>query len=289
MIYKFLIYFLVFFYFINCKKVNTNKKQEKINITAESSLRNVLPEIIEHFNYKHPKIKVNIEFKPEILCKQDIYNAKVDLVINYSPLNNLEKKKINEEFGYDFKNNLLAFDGLILISNNKNVINSLDKNEIKKLITKDLKNQEFLLDDLYQNATFYFLSKEFLLSKNILKQFNGIENFNKMIEKINKQNNIIGFTSSLNINAIKSFKNIKQLKIKSKKYNHYILLNKENIINQDYPFIRPIFYLLKHNYETPATWLVNFMLQEKGQLIFKRNCAIPIQKELEIRSINIIN
>ena len=59
------------------------------------------------------------------------------------------------------------------------------------------------------------------------------------------------------------------------------------ITYMQYPLARPLYYILKENYAGLGNGFVNFMSQERGQLIFRRSCLAPAKMNLLKRTTKI--
>jgi phosphate transport system substrate-binding protein len=57
-----------------------------------------------------------------------------------------------------------------------------------------------------------------------------------------------------------------------------------NIMRKRYPLVRGLYYILKENYDGLGSGFSNFMIYEKGQLIFRRAYLGPAKMNFTIRS-----
>jgi phosphate transport system substrate-binding protein len=62
-----------------------------------------------------------------------------------------------------------------------------------------------------------------------------------------------------------------------------------NIAYNIYPMIRPLFYILKENYDGLGNGFANFLIYEKGQKIFNRAYLLPARMRLDSRNVQISN
>jgi len=53
--------------------------------------------------------------------------------------------------------------------------------------------------------------------------------------------------------------------------------------------IRPLYYILKENYDGLGNGFANFLIYEKGQKIFNRAYLLPARMHLESRNVQISN
>jgi phosphate transport system substrate-binding protein len=62
-----------------------------------------------------------------------------------------------------------------------------------------------------------------------------------------------------------------------------------NIAKDRYPMIRPLYYILKENYDGLGNGFANFLIYEKGQKIFYRAYLLPARMRLDRRPMQITN
>jgi phosphate transport system substrate-binding protein len=63
----------------------------------------------------------------------------------------------------------------------------------------------------------------------------------------------------------------------------YVLPYQANIAMGRYPMIRPLYYILKENYRGLGSGFANFLIYERGQLIFNRAYLVPARMALDVR------
>ena len=67
----------------------------------------------------------------------------------------------------------------------------------------------------------------------------------------------------------------------------YVKPYQANIAMGRYPMVRPLYYILKENYDGLGSGFSNFLIYEKGQLIFRRAFLLPARMKFEVRTIDI--
>ena len=67
----------------------------------------------------------------------------------------------------------------------------------------------------------------------------------------------------------------------------YVKPYQANIAMARYPMVRPLYYILKENYEGVGSGFSNFLIYEKGQLIFRRAYLLPARMNFDVREMNI--
>ena len=67
----------------------------------------------------------------------------------------------------------------------------------------------------------------------------------------------------------------------------YVKPYQANIAMGRYPMVRPLYYILKENYDGLGSGFSNFLIYEKGQLIFRRAYLLPGRMPLDVREMEI--
>ncbi|HTE33810.1 MAG TPA: substrate-binding domain-containing protein, partial [Chryseolinea sp.] len=67
----------------------------------------------------------------------------------------------------------------------------------------------------------------------------------------------------------------------------YVKPYQANIATVRYPMVRPLYYILKENYKGVGSGFTNFLIYEKGQLIFKSAYLLPARMNFDVRDIKI--
>jgi phosphate transport system substrate-binding protein len=66
----------------------------------------------------------------------------------------------------------------------------------------------------------------------------------------------------------------------------YVYPFQANIVFKKYPMVRGLYYILKENYSGVGNNLVNFLINERGQLIFKRAYLVPARMNFDVRNVD---
>jgi phosphate transport system substrate-binding protein len=67
----------------------------------------------------------------------------------------------------------------------------------------------------------------------------------------------------------------------------YVKPYQANIAMRRYPMVRGLHYILKENYKGLGSGFVNFLIYERGQLIFRRAYLWPAKMSFEVRTAGI--
>ncbi len=141
-----------------------------------------------------------------------------------------------------------------------------------------------------------YVSEKILKNTPYTNSLKGSVNSKSLIENVATHQNLIGFIGvswvgdkedSMQISFSNQIKiiglpcqNCEQANIFVKPYQANLALNK-------YPFLREITYVLKENYTGPGRGFVNFLSNERGQLIFKRAYLVPAKINFNVRTVKL--
>lgn len=67
----------------------------------------------------------------------------------------------------------------------------------------------------------------------------------------------------------------------------YVVPVQYNIVTGRYPMTRPLYFILKENYNGLGSGFKNFLISDKGQLIFNRAYLLPAKMRFEVRKTQI--
>jgi len=67
----------------------------------------------------------------------------------------------------------------------------------------------------------------------------------------------------------------------------YLPPTQYNIATRRYPLVRTLYYILKENYDGVGSGFSNFLIYERGQLIFRRAYLWPAKMSLDVRNAKI--
>jgi phosphate transport system substrate-binding protein len=65
----------------------------------------------------------------------------------------------------------------------------------------------------------------------------------------------------------------------------YVYPFQANIVYGKYPMVRGLYYILKENWSGVGNNFVNFLVNERGQLIFKRAYLVPARMNFDVRDV----
>lgn len=267
-----------------------------IRISVDESFRPVIDSQIRVFEAQNPGAKINVDYKPEAECLRDLTNDSVRMVIVTRPVTRDEEKIMTDKYKFKPAFGPIAIDAVAVIVNNKSQDTLFTMPELQAMVRgkSDKFKYKVLLDGTTATSTVRFVRDSLLKGENISKNVVAAANSKGVIEYVSSHNDAIGmigvsWIGNQEDTAQLSFlKNIKLGQIECRGCTGtYVQPYQANIALGRYPMVRPLYYILKENFKGLGSGFSNFLIYEKGQLIFKRAYLVPARMQFEVRSMSI--
>ena len=279
----------------------------EITIVADESLKPVVQELIDQFEFKWPKAKINLKDTTENRGFELIRDLKTCLLFTTRPLKDSEvaylrtKKQLASVFP-------IAYDGLALIINPNNTDSCISVKNIKDILTgKVTKWNEIYEGSRLGNFDVVFDNKESATLHYVVDSIldgHPIDNPNitaaktsaEVIEYVNKPPNAIGIIGSnwLNdkgdstnltfINKIRVMKvTVNDVATAGNSWKPYQVY----LLDGRYPFARTV-YAICVDPQRKLPWsFANYTTSPTGQLIVKRAGLLPYRGDITIKKVKI--
>lgn len=292
----------VVFLLVSCGGNGTSQPRESatrgyINISVDESFKNVIEQQLYVFQNLYPNATINVTYKPEAECLKDLNNDSVRLVIVTRGLSDEEVAHFKEAGKQRPAFGIVAYDALAVVMN-KSAKDTLFKiSDIKEMLQGTSKYPyKVVVDGKIATSTVRYLQDSILQSNDLGSNIEGAENSAELIEYISKSNNAIGivgvsWVGNKNDSTNLSFlDNIKIAKLESRLESEkgtYVDPVQYNLAHFRYPMYRPLYYILKENWNGLGQGFVNFLSYERGQMIFYRSYLLPGKMSFTVRTVEI--
>lgn len=267
-----------------------------INISVDEAFKPVIDSQVKVFESQFPNAKIIVHYKPEAACLQDLEVDSIRMVIVTRGLTPTEEKALQDTLEFKPGFGPIAFDAVAVILNNK-VKDSLFTMEDIRDMVKGESNYKYkvLMDGTSATSNVRFLLDSVLkegekLSSNVV----AAQNSQAVIDYVSENTDAIGlvgvsWVGNQDDPQVLSFlNNIKIASIECRGCEGtFVKPYQANIAMARYPMIRPLFYILKENYAGLGSGFKNFLIHEKGQLIFKRAYLLPARMQFDVRDMSI--
>ena len=277
----------------NRKRESTTKG--RINISADESFKPVIDSQIQVFESLHPEAKIIVNYKPEAECLKDLNNDSVRMVIVTRGIDRKEQDRLQAKLKFNPSFGPVAFDAVAVITNNSSKDSLFTMQDIRSIAqgTSGFK-YKMLLDGTSATSTVRFVQDSLLKGGKLTSNIVAAQSSPAVIDYVSNNNDAIGligvsWVGNKNDPQVLSFlEKVKIAAVECRGCNGtYVKPYQANIAGGRYPMVRPLYYILKENYEGLGSGFANFLIYEKGQLIFQRAYLLPARMQFEVREMQI--
>lgn len=270
-----------------------------IHISVDESFKPVIDSQIKVFESQHPDAHIIVNYKPEADCLRDLNVDSIRMVIVTRGLSETEITTLTNKFQFKPAYGIIAYDAIATIVNNK-VKDTLFSMQDIRSIAKGTSGYKYkmLLDGKTATSTVRFVVDSLLKGQPLSSNIVAAANTEAVIDYVSKNEDAIGLLGvswignkddTMQLSFLKKVK-IAQIESKQKSESGiYVDPVQYNIAKDRYPMIRPLYYILKENYDGLGNGFANFLIYEKGQKIFYRAYLLPARMRLDVRPMQISN
>jgi phosphate transport system substrate-binding protein len=280
----------------NFKKPRPTDTAEKgtIHISVDETFRPIIEEQIKVFEASWPKAKIIAHYKPEAECWDDLLKDSTRMVITTKKLSEPEKKYYYDSVGIYPQSGVLAYDAVALIVNRSNPDSVFTKQQVIDLLSgQSTLPYGLVFDGVKATGTVRYAIDSVLRGKPFsTKKITAASSSRAVVEYIAAYPGYIGFVG---VNWIGNPDDSSQTNKFNKLRIAWLPCDscdepgtftkpwQEDILTKRYPYVRDIVYVLKENHQGLGKAFVNFMMSDRGQLIFRRGYLVPSWKIFMIR------
>lgn len=265
-----------------------------IHISVDETFKPIIEEQILVFQASWPKAKIIAEYKPEAECWDDLLKDSTRMVIVTRKLTRAETAYYYDTLGVYPTTGILAQDAVALVVNREAKDSVFTKEEVAALLSGTSKLPYGLVfDGVKATSTVRFAIDSILKGGKLsTTTITAAKTSREVVEYIAANPGYIGFVGiswignpddSSQTNLLKKLR-IAWLPCDScVEEGAFTKPWQEEILTKRYPYVRDIVYVLKENHEGLGKAFVNFMMSDRGQLIFRRGYLVPAWKIFMMR------
>jgi phosphate transport system substrate-binding protein len=267
-----------------------------IHISVDESFKPVIDSQIKVFESSFPNAHILVEYKPEAACLRDLLKDSTRLIIITRGLSLPEEKYFADTLKMPAVSGLLAYDAVAVVVNNHSADTVMTMDEVRALLqSTGKKNLQPVMDGVTATSTVRYLIDSVLKGKTLGKNVIAARSSPQVISYVAEHEGAVGFIGvswigdqedSLSL-AFRTQVKVVALQCDQCIEKPYILPFQANIQLRRYPMVRGLYYILKENYSGVGNNFVNFLINERGQLIFKRSYLLPARMNLEVRTVEL--
>ncbi|MBX9782377.1 MAG: substrate-binding domain-containing protein [Chitinophagaceae bacterium] len=269
-----------------------------IRISVDETFKPIIEEQIKVFQSSWPKTQIIAEYKPEADCWDDLLNDSTRMVIVTRKLTISEKSFYADSLGFFPATGLLAQDAVALVVNRNDKDSVFNKNEVQDLLTGQSKlPYKLVFDGAKATSTVRYAIDSILKGKKFnTANITAAKTSSDVVKYIAQNTGYIGFVG---VSWIGNPEDTAQTNMLTKvriawlpcdscdEAGTYTKPWQEDILTKRYPYVRDIVYVLKENHQGLGKAFVNFMMGDRGQLIFRRGYLVPAWKVFMMRETQI--
>ncbi len=267
-----------------------------IHISVDEAFKPVIDSQIKVFESQNPNAKIIVHYKPEAACLRDLAVDSIRMVIVTRGLTRLEANTMEDTLKFIPMYGPMAFDAIAVIVNSNAKDSIFTMQDIRSMVkgTSGYK-YKVLMDGTSATSNVRFLMDSVLrkgdsLSKNVV----AAQNSQAVIDYVSENTDAIGLVgvswvgNQEDPDVLSFLDKIKIASIECRGCNGtYVKPYQANISMGRYPMVRPLYYILKENYAGLGSGFKNFLIYEKGQLIFRRAYLLPARMQFDVRDMSI--
>ncbi|MBL7702737.1 MAG: substrate-binding domain-containing protein [Ferruginibacter sp.] len=294
--------FMIFFFITGCstgviKSPSDTMTSGSIRISVDESFKPVMEEQIKMFEKSFPKAHVIAEYKTEADCFKDFYNDTSNrLIIVTRGLTDEEDAYYLDSLKYYPHWDNIANDAITIIVNNKSTDTLFTLERLRdQLSGKINRQQKIVFDGLNATSTVRFVMDSILKGEKFdTSVVQAAKSSQEVVGYVAKTENAIGLVGiswvgnpedSAQVNMLNKVK-IAYVSCVVCEDEPYVKPMQASILTRRYPLVRGLYYIMKENYQGLGTGFVNFLNQERGQLIFRR-AYLGTRMDFRVRNVKI--
>ncbi len=269
-------------------------KKGVIHISVDESFEPVIDSQIQVYEALYPGAKIIAEYKPEAECFRDLIKDSTRMIIVTRGLTDQEEKFYRDSFSYSPIWDKVANDAVAIVVNNNSKDTILTLEKIKGILDGTTADKEIaVFDGLSATSTVRYAIDSILKGKSFdPKKVFAAKSSLDVINYVSSNDNAIGFVgvswigNKEDTSQLSFLKKVKIAAIECTTCDGkpFVKPYQANIMLHRYPLVRGLYYILKENYDGLGGGFANFLIYEKGQLIFRRAYLGPAKMNFSIRS-----
>lgn len=268
----------------------------RIVISVDETFKPIIDSQIKVYKASYPETEIVAYYKPEAECLKDLEVDSVRMVIVTRGLSREETESFEDRIHFKPQWGLLAYDAVAVVANKKSKTSVLSLVDLRNMLEGSIGGDyEVVLDGLSATSTVRYAMDSILKGKKLGPKVQAAKSSQEVINYIENSPKSIGLIgvswvgNRSDDSQLSFMENVKLLSMKCETCPEeaFVLPYQANIALGRYPMTRGIFYILKENYEGLGKGFVNFLIYERGQLIFKRAFLLPARMNFGVRTMQV--
>ncbi len=293
-----LLFFVLTGVLVSCEEAPKNQDnlgKGTIDISVDESYRPVIDEQLRVFDSSYPDAKINIHYKPEAECFKDYFENKARVILVTRPLTKVEKEQCDQQKIYTTSMKLCR-DAVAVVVNNSSEDTLLDMNVLKGILTGVYKQKYTVVFDNQASSIVRFVVDSVLKGGKLGANVFAAKGSRDVVDYVAKNKDAIGFvglnyvSDTTDPNNTGTFINtVKVVAMKNDSTGEFLKPYQAWLALKTYPLYRSLYYINRESYPGLGTGFANFLVGQRGQLIFKFAHMFPVNAEMIVREAQITN
>jgi phosphate transport system substrate-binding protein len=298
----FLVFVLLIIFVAGCKnKRHSNSPTDSprsgtINISVDESFEPVIREQIKVYESSYPGTKINASYKSEADCFRDLQGDSTRMIIVAKGLTPGESSFFEDKLSFEPQFGVLAYDAVSVIVN----VNAKDSiftiSDLQKMLGGKDTSHKIVVDGSNATSTVRFLLDSVLRGVPFGKNVMSAGGSREVVDYVSKNPGAIGFVGSSWVTneqdpEQKAYQKTIRFALLECRHNcdpgTFAKPSQATIAYVQYPLVRPLYYVLKENWNGLGTGFSNYLNLERGQLVFSRSFLVPAKMYFGLRTGNI--
>ena len=260
-----------------------------IDISVDETYRPVIEQELHVFDSSNPDAHINVHYKPEAECFKDFLAGKVRLILVTRPLNDEEKKYAAAQSIYPQWDEL-ARDAVAVIVSPQSKDTALGMAQLQGILSGIYKEPLTVVFDHSGSSTLRFIQDSILkkipLGKNVFAA-NGNDSVVDYVARNPKSIGLVGlsYVSSDNDpdNTGAFTSKVKVVSLYNDSTREFLQPYQAYIALRSYPLSRNLYFIKNEPHQGLGTGFANFLLRDRGQLIFAHAHLFPLKTSVVLR------
>lgn len=268
-----------------------------IYISVDESFRPVIEAQIKVYEASYPETHIIAAYKSEADCFRDLQKDSTRLIIVSRGLSDDEIKFYREKMNYAPLFDIVAYDAVCAIENIKTADSVFTMQQLTNFFEGSDSSKLIVVDGRNATSTVNLLKDSVLRGKGFGGNVMAADGSKAVVDYISQNENAIGFVGASWVGDYSDpaqqayFKKIKYALLQCKNCGKDVFAkpSQSTIYYNQYPLVRPLYFILKENATGLGTGFTNFLSYERGQLVFKRSNLVAAKINFQVRKTMINN
>lgn len=262
-----------------------------INISVEESFKPIIEQQLKVFHASFPKAHIHVSYKSEIECFKDFALDSTRMIITTRGLQHQEEEVMKNHLGFTPTFGILAYNAIAVVVSKKAPDSVFTMKDLSLILTGK-NSKEAVMDGNNLTGIIRFLKDSLVKQGTLGKNVQAAKGSEDLIQYIKNNPQAIGFVGmnwvgdKYDPKQVANQEAVKMALVECTlciEKGYYSKPSQSTISQGQYSLSLPIYYILKENAPGLGSGFLNFLSEERGQLIFRRAFLVPAKMSFKNR------